>query len=202
MYLVRSSFLLRKLYKHAVWRMPAGNNRIYLTFDDGPIPEITPWVLSVLKQYNAHATFFCVGNNVQKYPEIYKQILAEQHSVGNHTLNHLNGWNTGTAFYLDNVHQCKQFVKSDLFRPPYGKIKPAQYTQLRTHYSIVMWDVLSGDFDRNTSKEKCLKNVIDNVRDGSIVVFHDNLKAKNNLYYTLPKFLEHFSNKGFRFAKL
>lgn len=202
MYLVRSSFLLRRIYKRAIWRMPQGNNCIYLTFDDGPIPEITPWVLSTLEKYKAYATFFCVGDNVKKHPGIYNEILSRQHSVGNHTLSHLKGWNMPIDLYIENIEQCGQLVHSSFFRPPYGKMKLNQYQQLHKKYSIVMWDVLSGDFDKRTSKERCLKNVIDNTRDGSIVVFHDNLKAKDNLYYVLPKFLEYFSNEGFIFNKL
>lgn len=202
MYFIRPPYLLKKIYAGAIWRMPPGEKTLYLTFDDGPIPEVTPWVLENLKTFNAPSTFFCVGNNVQKYPEIYKQILNENHAVGNHTFNHINGWKTNTPEYIDNIDKCKDFAATDLFRPPYGKLKRDQLQIINTQFSIIMWDVLSGDYDKNTSKEQCLKNVLNNTREGSIVVFHDSLKARDNLYYTLPRFLEHFALKGYSFKAL
>ena len=205
MYSVRPNFLLRSFYSSAFWRVPAATKEIFLTFDDGPIPEVTPWVLSELKKYNAKATFFCIGANIEKYPDVFRQIISEGHSVGNHTYNHLNGWKTKTKEYFDNVSKCESLIKAHekkLFRPPYGKIKPSQYSILKTQYSVVMWDVLSGDFDQTISEEKCLKNVLTKTREGSIVVFHDSLKAKKNLQYALPKVLEHFSKEGFKFNSL
>jgi peptidoglycan-N-acetylglucosamine deacetylase len=247
MYLVRPNWLMRKTFSSAIWRiMPnsiqppqkedsqtaftsnkknKSKGEIYLTFDDGPIPEVTPWVLSTLKKYKAKATFFCIGANIEKHPYILQQIIAEGHSIGNHTYNHLNGWKTKTREYLKNVDKCNKAMVDGkelmangnpptisplpssisplpLFRPPYGKINLSQYSILKSHYSVVMWDVLSGDFDQTLSEEKCLKNVLTKTRAGSIVVFHDSIKAKKNLLYTLPKFLEYFSKKGFSFSCL
>jgi peptidoglycan/xylan/chitin deacetylase (PgdA/CDA1 family) len=158
--------------------------------------------LDVLKQYNVKATFFCVGNNVEKHPTIFQRLLDEQHAVGNHTYNHLNGWKTHSPLYLKNVSKCKELVNSRLFRPPYGKMKKTQFNVLRRYYSIVLWDVLSGDYDKKTSPEKCLKNVLDKYRNGSIIVFHDNIKAWTNLQFALPKFIEHALKEGYRFETL
>lgn len=186
----------------AVWRKCATEKKLYLTFDDGPIPELTPWVLDILKQHSIKATFFCVGDNVNKHPELYARILNEGHSVGNHTYNHVNGWNTDTNEYLENTEKCAQLVKSKLFRPPYGKLKPTQIKRITANYSIIMWDILSGDYDKNITPERCLLNVINNIRNGSIIVFHDNIKAKDNLQYTLPKFIEYALEKGYDFGTL
>ena len=212
MYLVRPNLLMRKFFSSAIWRIPTKEKKIFLTFDDGPIPKITPWVLSTLKEYNAKATFFCVGENIEKHPEIFQQLISEGHSIGNHTFNHLNGWKTKTKDYLKNVEQCESKIKyqapsvkyqeKSLFRPPYGKIRRSQLLIVSSEFSIIMWDVLSGDFDKTISEEKCLKNVLTKTRTGSIVVFHDSLKAKKNLFFVLPKFLEHFSKQGFEFNTL
>lgn len=222
MYLIRPSLLMRKLYSSAIWRINSKpsvkqKSKIYLTFDDGPVPIITPWVLSLLKEYKAKATFFCVGTNVEKYPEVFHQLISEGHSIGNHTYTHVNGWKTTTKEYLENVEKFEKELESatsglnyarktvtnkPLFRPPYGKMKLSQFYRLRSHYSIIMWDVLSGDFDQSISEEKCLRNVITKTRDGSIVVFHDSVKAEKNLFFVLPQFLEHFSKKGAEFSLL
>lgn len=216
MYLVRPPYLLKKLYSTAIWRMDSTSKKIYLTFDDGPVPIVTPWVLDVLKQYNIKATFFCVGENVVKHPDIFQRIVEEGHSIGNHTYNHLNGWNTHTKKYMENVEWCDQVLRqgigSDatiLFRPPYGKAKKSQISDLtskknpdHTPYSIIMWDVLSGDYDKNTDPLTCLNNVVNNVRNGSIIVFHDSPKAQKNLEYALPKFIDYAIAQGFEFEKL
>ncbi len=202
MYLVQPTYLIKSIYPKAIWRKAPTEKKLYLTFDDGPIPEITTWVLDVLKQYNVKATFFCVGNNVEKHPAIFQRIVDEKHSVGNHTYNHLNGWKTHSPLYLKNVSRCKELVASNLFRPPYGKIKKTQFNILRRYYSIVLWDVLSGDYDKKTSPEKCLKNVVEKYRNGSIIVFHDNIKAWTNLQFALPKFIEHALKEGYRFESL
>jgi peptidoglycan/xylan/chitin deacetylase (PgdA/CDA1 family) len=216
MYLVRPPYLLKKIYSKAIWRMDKTHKKIYLTFDDGPVQAVTPWVLDVLKQYNIKATFFCVGENVVKYPKIYQRILDENHTIGNHTYNHLNGWNTQTKQYIDNIELCQQALhlgnskeQSNLFRPPYGRAKKSQISHLSNNniagkpsYSIIMWDVLSGDYDKKTNPEKCLSNVINNVRNGSIIVFHDNIKAQKNLEYALPRFIEYAKVQEFEFEKL
>lgn len=211
MYSVRPNLLMRKIYPSAIWRVLTKEKKVFLTFDDGPIPEVTPWVLTQLKKYNAKATFFCIGNNIDKHPDIYQQVIIAGHSVGNHTYDHLNGWKTKNKEYLENVKRCDLAVQPEtrnpkpqtkFFRPPYGRMKLGQYSKLRTPYSVVMWDVLSGDFDQTISEETCLKNVLSKTREGSIVVFHDSLKAKKNLYYSLPKFLEHFSEMGWLFGSL
>ena len=175
---------------------------MYLTFDDGPIPEITPWVLETLKKFNAKATFFCVGDNVNKNPTVFQQVLADGHAIGNHTFSHINGWNSDNIPYFHDVRHCAKLVKSTLFRPPYGRLTPKQTQFLTRHYDIVMWDVLSGDFDQNISKEDCLRNVISAAKRGSIIVFHDSLKAAERMMYALPRVLEYFAAKGYRFEHL
>lgn len=202
MYIVRPTYLLRKLYPKAIWRVPTTEKRIYLTFDDGPVPHITSWVLDVLKKEEIKATFFCVGENVSNNPSIYQRILDENHAVGNHTYNHMNGWNAHGNQYLRNVVKCAEVVNSKLFRPPYGRIKKSQLALISKQYSVIMWDVLSGDYDKNTSKVQCLKNVTDHVRNGSIIVFHDSYKAQNNMEYALPKFIKFAKEKGFVFDVL
>jgi peptidoglycan/xylan/chitin deacetylase (PgdA/CDA1 family) len=199
---VRPTYLLKSVFPSLIWRKDPSLKKLYLTFDDGPVPEITPWVLDLLKEENIKATFFCVGDNVQKNPEMYQRILNEGHCVGNHTYNHMNGWDFPTKEYLQNIEQCAELVNSSLFRPPYGKLKPSQVSNLTSQYSIIMWDVLSGDYDKNTSPEKCLKNVKDHFRNGSIIVFHDSQKAKENLMFALPQFIKHAKKEGFEFDVL
>jgi peptidoglycan/xylan/chitin deacetylase (PgdA/CDA1 family) len=182
--------------------MPSVEKKIYLTFDDGPVPSITPWVLDVLKQEKINATFFCVGENVSKNTAIYQRILDENHAVGNHTYNHLKGWNTHGNQYVRNVIKCAEVVESKLFRPPYGRIKKSQLALITKQYSVIMWDVLSGDYDKNTSPEQCLKNVTSNVRNGSVIVFHDSFKAQKNMEYALPKFILYAKKQGFVFDVL
>ena len=204
MYLVKTPFLLRWLYPDLVWKKPSATT-IYITFDDGPIPEVTPFVLNALADYDAKATFFCIGDNVRKYPEIYQEVIKAGHSIGNHTFNHLNGWNTDDEKYLENIGECAEYVKSDLFRPPYGKIKKSQIRKLKTRHpdiKVIMWDVLSGDFDQNLSSENCLENVLRTTAPGSIIVFHDSLKAFDRMKYVLPKALDYWSDKGFVFKNL
>ena len=190
---------IQRLYPERIWAFSREEKSIYLTFDDGPIPEVTPWVLDELKKYNAKATFFCIGENVQKHPEIFQRILSEGHSVGNHTFNHLNGWKTATSEYIENVDKAEaqmgnnskfKIQDSRLFRPPYGKITSKQAKILqRKGFKIVMWDIISYDYDANTSPEKCLQNVLKNIKPGSVIVFHDSLKAEKNLRFVLPKVL-------------
>lgn len=193
MYTLSTPDWISKLYVDAVWKMPLSSPpAVYLTFDDGPHETITPFVLDLLKQYNAKGTFFCIGKNVIEHPDIYQRILDEGHSIGNHTHNHLNGWKTGTKDYMENVALAKQFIDSKYFRPPYGKIKPMQAKQLKQlGYHIVMWSLLSADFDTEITPERCLENVVFNIKPGDIVVFHDSEKAYSRMSYALPRVLEH-----------
>ncbi|MCK9453249.1 MAG: polysaccharide deacetylase family protein [Bacteroidales bacterium] len=193
---------LKIFYPSLLWRMPEAEKKLYLTFDDGPHPEITPQVLEILDQFSAKASFFCVGDNVRKFPETYTSLLENGHAVGNHTMNHLNGWKTNLNTYYDNVNECRRLIDSKLFRPPYGRITPSQIHTLKKEYTIVMWSVLSYDFDAETSPEQCLEYVINNTEDGAIIVFHDSVKAAENMLYVLPKVLKHYSDLGYTFASL
>ena len=195
---------MRALYPSFTWQMPENNRSIYLSFDDGPHPDITPFVLDQLKDYKAKASFFCIGDNIVKYSKVYERIVNEGHTVGNHTQNHLNGWKSTTAKYLENVEAAASYIQGNLFRPPYGKIKRFQAKQLQENrgLKIIMWSVLSGDFDQQILPEKCLQNVLLNTRSGSIVVFHDSEKAWQRLAYALPKVLEYFTEKGYSFEKI
>jgi len=199
MYLVKTPAFIQRLLPDYTWRVPTGERVLHLTFDDGPIPVVTPWVLDALRQFDAKATFFCVGENVQRHPDIFQQILTEGHAVGNHTHQHLNGWKTDTDAYLHNVQQCAERVPGNLFRPPYGRLRTAQATALKKNYQIVLWDVLSGDFDQGISPQKCFDNIRRHVQPGSIVVLHDSLKAECNLRYALPALLDFYAGKGWRF---
>ena len=210
-YFAKTPKLVQKLFSNYTWCKDFNHKEIYLTFDDGPHPEITEWVLNLLKKHNAAATFFCVGDNVLKYPKVFKEIILQNHAIGNHTFDHLNGWNSSNKEYQNSVLKAEEVIhnskfinhKSYLFRPPYGKIKSSQAKLLiKEGYEIIMWDVLSADFDQMISKEKCLQNVIKNTKSGSIIVFHDSEKSFKNLEYVLPKVLEYFSKKGFAFKAL
>jgi len=205
----KTNFLVKRIFPNYVWDIPNDENKVYLTFDDGPTPEITQWTSDQLKKYVAKATFFCIGNNIEKHPEIITNLILEGHSIGNHTFNHLKGWTTSTKEYIDNVAKCNESIRKikiencRLFRAPYGKIKPDQSKILRKlGYKIIMWDVVSFDFDTSISKEKCLENVLKNIRSGSIIVFHDSIKAADNLKYILPKTLEFLKEKGFVCARI
>lgn len=182
--------------------MSKSEKNIYLTFDDGPTPEITQFVLDTLKTFNAKATFFCIGKNAEKHPEIFNKIIAEGHSIGNHTQHHLNGWKNTNPNYFKDVEDAQQLIKSNLFRPPYGKIKLSQYKYFKSKYKIVFWDLLSGDFDPKISAEQCLQNVLKNMRNGSIIVFHDSVKASDKLKIVLPKVLEFALKENYSFKKL
>lgn len=204
-YLVKTPWWISKwIYPAYTWRLPAGQKKIYLSFDDGPHPEATPFVLDTLQQYQARASFFCIGKNVAAYPELYKRILLEGHAVGNHTQNHYNGWKTADADYLANIKEAAQYIDSKLFRPPYGRITrfQAKQVQERLGLRIVMWSVLSGDFDVELDPRSCSKNVQKNAGDGSIIVFHDSEKAMPRMTYALPGVLEYFSARGFSFDKI
>ena len=262
MYLVKSPLVLKWYYPQLLWNKPRNEKTIYLTFDDGPIPIVTPFVLKTLAVYQAKGTFFCIGDNIQKYPKEFSEVVKSGHSIGNHTFNHLNGWKTDDETYIANAQKAQELTQTNLFRPPYGRIKKSQIKRLRaegwmaegereqsemgrqksevgnqftrsqsqpsnadqylqtsnpslnlkppTFYlppstqalQIVMWDVLSGDFDTNLSPEKCYQNVIKTTQNGSIIVFHDSLKAFARLQYALPRVMKHFSERGFKFESL
>lgn len=185
-----------------LWEMPKGEKKIYITFDDGPHPTITPQVLEILKKFNAKATFFCIGNNVKEYKATFDMIVDEGHSVGGHTYNHEKGWNTKTKIYIDSVNKTQQLIKTPLFRPPHGRIKSSQIRKLKNNYKLVAWTVIAYDWDKLLSPDDCFNIVIKNAGDGSIVVFHDSEKAVKNMIPALTKTLEYYSNKGFSFEKL
>ncbi|MCB4799862.1 polysaccharide deacetylase family protein [Neotamlana laminarinivorans] len=209
---IKTPLVVKKIFSKYIWDIPTTKRVLYLTFDDGPTPEITHWVLKTLKQYQAKATFFCIGNNVEKHPEILKDIITEGHIVGNHTHNHLKGWKTSKKLYLENTLKAQKTISSvfdtfmhtsNLFRPPYGKITNKQGKKLLAiDYKIIMWDVISFDWDKNITPETCLNNVIKKAKSGSIIVFHDSVKAQKNMTYALPKVLEHFYNLGFTFEAI
>jgi peptidoglycan/xylan/chitin deacetylase (PgdA/CDA1 family) len=182
--------------------MNKNEKKIFLTFDDGPVPGITPAALSVLKEAGVKASFFCVGENVEKHPEIYQQILAEGHTTGNHTFHHVDGWNSSTRNYLDEVSRCAKVISSKLFRPPYGRMRPSQRKAIQRNYKIVLWDVLTYDFEKTLSGEDCLELALKNSRNGSIIVFHDSEKAKERMLYALPKYIEEMKKRGFAFGVL
>jgi peptidoglycan/xylan/chitin deacetylase (PgdA/CDA1 family) len=208
---VKTNRFIKTIFPNYIWEIPNKEKKVYLTFDDGPIPEITEWTLAQLKKHNAKATFFCIGENIQKHPEVFQKIISENHAIGNHTFNHLKGWETSFEEYIKNTKKCSETMvnfklqtpNSKLFRPPYGKIKPSQAKALRKlGYKIIMWDIISMDFDQTISPEKCLDNVLKNIESGSIIVFHDSVKAWKNMEYVLPKTLKFLNEKGFVCEKI
>ena len=202
-YLTSSPWWLRRLYPDCLWEMPKDGGKVYLTFDDGPHPEATPLVLDMLAAAGAKASFFCIGDNVRKYPEIYQRILAEGHRVGNHSFHHLNGWKTSDSDYLEDIRKASELIDSPIFRPPFGRIRRSQIRALRnTGMRPVMWSLLSGDFDLKLSEEKCAENVLRNLAPGHIVVFHDSQKALQKIKYALPLVLQLISERGWVAEKL
>jgi peptidoglycan-N-acetylglucosamine deacetylase len=208
----RTPFFLPWLYPQLVWKADSQEKKIFLTFDDGPVPGATEFVLETLKKFKAKATFFCIGDNVGKHPLVFKKIIDDNHAIGNHTFNHLKGWNYSTQEYIGNIERCSKQLNDSgvhnlssgsrqLFRPPYGRIKKNQIKALN-NYRIIMWDVLTHDYARSCSPERCLDGSLKATRPGSIVVFHDSLKAERNLMYALPRYMEHFYEKGFSFESL
>ena len=233
---IKTPLVAKKMFPNYIWDIAATDKTIYLTFDDGPTPEITNWTLNTLKAFDAKATFFCIGNNIEKHPDIFQNILKEGHTIGNHTLNHIKGWKTKTKDYLQDISEAQKIIHSqilnsksqisnthnseiknhqpalsevegskvvNLYRPPYGQIKPKQGRKLiEQGYKIIMWDILSFDWDKNVTKETCLNNVINKATKGSIIVFHDSIKASKNMQYTLPKVLEHFNKLDYTFKAI
>ena len=206
MYFIKSPFWLRLIYRSCIWRKSNQEQVLYLSFDDGPHPEATPFVLEQLAIFNAKASFFCIGKNVQLFPEIYNEIIAAGHVVGNHTQHHMNGWKNTTTNYIADIQEATKVIDSNLFRPPYGRISFAQIKALRSDarlpQDIIMWDILSGDFDTTITGEQSAQNVIQHAGPGSIIVFHDSAKAMDRLRSALPKVLLHFSNLGYQFKTL
>jgi len=201
-YLTKIPDIVKPLASDLIWNLSPQTQTLYLTFDDGPVVGVTDWVLEILDRYNAKATFFCVGENVERNPELFEQIIKQGHSVANHSYNHLNGWKTSNFTYYRNVLKADELIGSKLFRPPYGKITRQQAKSLKKKYKIIMWDVLSGDFDENLKSESCIKNVIKASKSGSIIVFHDSEKSKSNLMETLPEILRHYTVKGYSFKNI
>jgi peptidoglycan/xylan/chitin deacetylase (PgdA/CDA1 family) len=199
---VRVPGILKRIYPGLTWNIPGGDRVLHLTFDDGPTPDITDKVLSMLAKADARATFFCIGRNAERHPEILRRITDAGHAVGNHTYSHLKGWYTPNQAYYEDIELASQYVPSDLYRPAYGMITPSQIRYLKRSFHIVLWDVMSYDFDPSTSGEKCLSNVIRYAGPGSVVVFHDSVKASDNLLYALPRVLEYFGGKGFSFEAI
>ncbi|SKA09102.1 Peptidoglycan/xylan/chitin deacetylase, PgdA/CDA1 family [Chitinophaga eiseniae] len=204
-YLTKTPGILKALYRSCIWDLSPANNTVYLTFDDGPHPEATPFILEQLKKYDAKGTFFCIGKNVVEHPGIYQQILEAGHSTGNHTHNHVNGWKTSTDKYIENILEARKYIASPLFRPPYGRITPFQVKQLQRTVpgtKIIMWDVLSADFDQAIDGEACVQNVVFKMKPGSIVVFHDSTKAWDRMSYALPRVLEFCKKQGYHMAAI
>ena len=204
MFIEQPPWFYRALFPGVIWRIPAKKKCVYLTFDDGPIPEVTPWVLDILDKYGVKATFFCVGDNVRKHPDIYQMILDRGHRVGNHTFNHIQGIRFWTKNYLANVEKAAEYIKSDLFRPPHGHMRFPQVVGLRRHYRIIMWDLVTRDYSKRMRPEQVLNNVKRYARNGSIITFHDSLKSWNNgnLQYALPRSIEFLKAEGYEFKVL
>lgn len=190
---------IQSLFPQYTWRLKNDENTIYLTFDDGPYPGVTDEVLSILSKYNAKGTFFCIGANVEKHPELYQQIIDEGNAVGNHSYSHRSGWKMSKSSYVEDVARAKKHIDSNLYRPPYGRLKRSQASVLSEDYNIIMWDVMPGDFDASRSADQCYSSIIKNTTSGSIIVLHDNLKSKSNVLDVLPRALEYFKTQGYRF---
>ncbi len=194
---------VRRLLPNFCWKVENQDSTLYLTFDDGPTPEVTEHVLDVLAEYNAKATFFCLGRNVDHYPDIYNRIVADGHATGNHTYSHLNGWKVSSKEYIDDVALASQYIDSRLMRPPYGRFTKKQIQPLREQgYKMILWDVMPEDYNHNVSADDCCNCVLHYATGGSIITFHDSVKASRNMYYALPRVLKYFTDKGYTFAKL
>jgi peptidoglycan/xylan/chitin deacetylase (PgdA/CDA1 family) len=201
-YIYKTRWWMKIFYPSLIWEVKTSKKEIFLTFDDGPDPEITPWVLDQLKKHNAKATFFCVGENVEKHPNLFKRIQEEGHSIGNHTYSHKNGWHTDCKNYIINIKKCSHIFDSKIFRPPHGRITKKQIKKIKPEYKIIMWSLLSGDFDPKISATECAYNTVQYSKPGSIIVFHDSQKSKEKLYEALPKILNHFSSTKWEMNQL
>ena len=204
-YFVKTPWWIKKLYPGCVWDIEPKHKTLYLSFDDGPHPTITPYILNLLKQYNARATFFCIGENVVKFPGIYRQLTEQDHLTGNHTQHHFNGWKTNDEDYIRDIMEAHDKIGSNLFRPPYGRIKRSQIRLLEEKYpaiKIIMWNILAGDWDENLKPGKCFEQIKSRISDGDIIVFHDTDKAFKRLEYVLPRLLKYYSEKGYQFKKI
>ncbi len=195
--------MFKKPFADVYIKIPTRNKELFLTFDDGPTPGVTPEVLKILDDYGAKATFFCLGRNAERHPDLYNAIIERGHAVGNHTYSHLKGWKTNDKEYYDDIVLCGQFIQSMLFRPPYGRITPKQVQKIKKMgYKLILWDVLSRDYDKRVTPEKCLRVVLRKTGKGSIILFHDSLKTYDNLIFALPRVLEHFSSLGYSFSAI
>lgn len=202
MYLSKTPEIVKPLYSELVWSIDTRSKELFLTFDDGPTPGVTETTLDILAEFNAKATFFCVGYNIEQQPKIFARIKEEGHGIGNHTFDHTNGWKVNDETYLNTFSQCQHFTATNLFRPPYGRIRKSQVKLIKPTHHIIMWDVLAGDFDEKTRKERCLDNVLKNTKPGSIIVMHDSEKASEKMLYALPLFLKEFTDRGFEFKPI
>lgn len=198
MLIARIPSLITRSFKRMTWNIKGDSKSVYLTFDDGPTPKVTSWVLDKLDEHSAKATFFCLGRNVDAHPDILREIKRRGHSAGNHTYSHMKGYSASNSKYMDDIRLADELIDSKLFRPPYGRILPRQVKEILPHYKIIMWEVLSVDYNSKVSGDRVIKNVIKNVRPGSIVVFHDSDKARKNLYYALPVVLEYLKDNGYK----
>ena len=201
MFIEQVTGFVRNLFPKALWRMNPNEKAVYLTFDDGPIPVVTPWVVELLGHYDIKATFFMVGDNVRKHPKEYKLVVDAGHRVGNHTFNHLKGLFTDTREYLANVEKADAMIHSNLFRPPHGMLRRSQYKELSKRYQFVMWDLVTRDYSNRLQGEDVLANVKKYVRNGSIITFHDSLRSENNLRYALPRSIEWLLEQGYEFKQ-
>ncbi len=199
---IRLPWFLTRFFPEAFWRIEENSNQVYFTFDDGPVPEATPWILDLLKKKNIKACFFCVGENVKRYPHIYTRILEEGHQVGNHTFNHLQGLKTSNKKFFRNIIKASKYMNTDLFRPPHGWMRKSQYEQIKHHYQVVMWDILSGDYKKELTPEDVIQNVMKLVRPGSIITFHDSKKSIKNLQKALPVIIEEIKKQGYEFDSI
>ena len=200
--LIKTPTLIQFFFPSLLWSKKRDKKILYLTFDDGPYNMLSPFILDELKKYKAKATFFYLGSKAEKYPQLIKRCKDENHKIGNHSYSHPNGWKTKNSRYYQDIEKANKLLNSNLFRPPYGRIKPSQINHLKKYYKIIMWDILSWDFDKKTSSEECYNNIIKNTKSGSIIVLHENEKSAKTVKEVLPKILSYFSSQGFKFEKL